>query len=155
MSKESLLIIDMDEVNLRDKKPADQKQKLAVQQSIISYFRQEENPIIYTVTGGTYNEDTIPQQISPTPGDIVLAKWKLDAFQDTNLHQLLNTRDLHIVGCSTDYCVRETVHTASNLGYKVVIYKNAVLSYKSSTVAQLKQFIAWSRDPNIKLRNWK
>ena len=63
---------------------------------------------------------------------ISLDKTRYSSFKGTNLHQLLQERNIHdiaLVGVCTDICVLHTAVDAYNLGYKLSIYKNGVASF--------------------------
>lgn len=59
-------------------------------------------------------------------------KRRYSAFSGTNLDQHLRERDittLHLTGVCTDICVLHTAVDAYNLGFELVIYKDAVASF--------------------------
>lgn len=59
-------------------------------------------------------------------------KRHYSAFSGTDLDIRLRERgitELHLVGVCTDICVLHTAVDAYNLGYKIVIHKNAVASF--------------------------
>lgn len=66
-----------------------------------------------------------------TPPAFVLDKTRYSAFAETGLHGLLERRGvdtLAITGSETDVCVLATVLDAVDLGYRVVLVRDAVCS---------------------------
>ncbi|MFC7319521.1 cysteine hydrolase family protein [Halobacillus campisalis] len=62
-------------------------------------------------------------------------KTRYSAFCGTDLDVKLRERgitELHLVGVCTDICVLHTAVDAYNLGYKIVISKNAVASFNQT-----------------------
>jgi nicotinamidase/pyrazinamidase len=50
-------------------------------------------------------------------------------FEDTNLEQLLREHGVdtvHVAGLATDYCVRATARAAKELGFDVVLHRDAI-----------------------------
>lgn len=63
---------------------------------------------------------------------ISLDKTRYSSFVGTNLHQLLqerNIRQIAIVGVCTDICVLHTAISGYNLGYELTIFKDGVASF--------------------------
>ena len=63
---------------------------------------------------------------------ISLDKTRYSSFVGTNLHQLLQEREVKeiaIVGVCTDICVLHTAISGYNLGYALTIYKQGVASF--------------------------
>lgn len=59
-------------------------------------------------------------------------KTRYSAFAGTNLHLLLqerNIHEIHLVGVCTDICILHTAVDAYNLSYKTVIYRDGVASF--------------------------
>ncbi|WP_342525549.1 isochorismatase family cysteine hydrolase [Chryseomicrobium sp. FSL W7-1435] len=59
-------------------------------------------------------------------------KRRYSSFAGTNLDQYLRERHVttvHIVGVCTDICVLHTAVDAYNLGYQIIIHKDAVASF--------------------------
>lgn len=68
---------------------------------------------------------------SLTPPATVIDKTRYSAFADSELHSHLQQRDadgLIITGAETDVCVLATVLNAVDLGYRVILVRNAVCS---------------------------
>ena len=65
---------------------------------------------------------------------ISLDKTRYSSFVGTNLHQLLqerNIRHIGIVGVCTDICVLHTAVSGYNLGYDLTIFKDGVASFNA------------------------
>lgn len=66
---------------------------------------------------------------------LYMDKTRYSAFAGTDLDIKLRERgitELHLVGVCTDICVLHTAVDAYNLGYRMVIYKDAVASFNQS-----------------------
>ncbi|KHE72533.1 cysteine hydrolase family protein [Halobacillus sp. BBL2006] len=62
-------------------------------------------------------------------------KTRYSAFAGTDLDMKLrerNIREVHLIGVCTDICVLHTAIDAYNLGYKIVVYKEAVASFNQT-----------------------
>ncbi|WP_431802818.1 cysteine hydrolase family protein [Halobacillus andaensis] len=62
-------------------------------------------------------------------------KTRYSAFAGTRLDLKLRERgitELHLIGVCTDICVLHTAVEAYNLGYKLVVHKNAVASFNQT-----------------------
>lgn len=72
-------------------------------------------------------------QTSQTPSTLFkFDKTRYSAFANTHLDGVLKSRKvttLHLVGVCTDICILHTAVDAYNLGYNVVIHKDAVASF--------------------------
>ncbi|MFS4092715.1 cysteine hydrolase family protein [Streptomyces sp. AF1A] len=68
---------------------------------------------------------------APRPGDHVVTKHGLDAFEDTELHDVLRRAEVTevvVAGLSTAHGVASTAATAVRLGYGVVVVSDATAS---------------------------
>lgn len=71
----------------------------------------------------------------PMSQRISLAKHRYSAFYSTALDMKLKERkvsEVHLVGACTDICVLHTAIDAYNLGYEIVVHKDAVASFNQS-----------------------
>ncbi|MFJ3644493.1 cysteine hydrolase family protein [Streptomyces murinus] len=69
--------------------------------------------------------------LAPRPGDHVVTKHGLDAFEDTDLHDHLRQRGVTkivLAGLTTAHGVASTAATALRLGYEVVVVSDATAS---------------------------
>lgn len=75
------------------------------------------------------------QSIKEQDNVYYMPKTRYSAFAGTDLHQKLSEREIkevHILGICTDICVLHTAVDAYNLGYQIVIYKDAVASFNQA-----------------------
>ena len=75
--------------------------------------------------------DLMPELQALAPPAFVLDKTRYSAFAETGLHGLLERRGvdtLAITGSETDVCVLSTVLDAVDLGYRVILVRDAVCS---------------------------
>lgn len=73
--------------------------------------------------GGQIHDD-----FQPLPGEPVIRKPFFSAFAGTNLHEVLRSRDvsqLVLTGVTTDFVVDSTSWSASDLGYDVIVPRDA------------------------------
>ena len=131
----------------------------AIEQKIVSLcetFVKNEQVVVFPVDlhyrNDRYHPETAlfpPHNIEETPGrDLYgslhdfyeqnkthiyyMDKRRYSSFAGTNLDQYLRERmitTVHIVGVCTDICVLHTAVDAYNLGYDIVIHKEAVASF--------------------------
>ena len=79
-----------------------------------------------------YGETKIAMDKVPSEKSLYIAKHRFSAFAGTSLNLKLKERnidELHLVGVCTDICVLHCAIDAYNLGYKIVVYKDAVASF--------------------------
>jgi nicotinamidase-related amidase len=79
--------------------------------------REPSHPLNETTSGWALHENVDAQ-----PGDLRVSKVWSDSFQDTGLHDLLQTRAINrvvLVGAQTEFCVDATARRAASLGYDV------------------------------------
>jgi nicotinamidase-related amidase len=75
--------------------------------------------------------DLVPPLARLVPPAVVINKMRYSAFQDSDLQSHLETRGadgLAITGSETDVCVLATVIAAVDLGYRVILVRDAVCS---------------------------
>ena len=73
--------------------------------------------------GGQIHEDFVPAE-----GEPVIRKPFFSAFSGTNLHEVLRSRDISqliLTGVTTDFVVDSTSWSASDLGYDVIVPRDA------------------------------
>ena len=137
MDKTALLVIDMQVCNFEDSAPVYLSgDLLAKVEKLIIKARTSGVPVIYIQhcgPKGAIDEIGTPgweihPAIAPAEGDVVIHKCHPDAFQDTDLHTILESRDignLVITGIQTEYCVDTTCRRAYSLGYHVTLVRDA------------------------------
>lgn len=70
----------------------------------------------------------IVAQVAPLAGETIVRKSYRDAFEDTDLEQVLSrlkVGSLLVTGAQTDMCVRSTLHGALTRGYDVTLVSDA------------------------------
>lgn len=75
--------------------------------------------------------DLVPALQRHAPPAIVIDKFVYSAFADGSLHRLLRRRRVDTIvisGSEIDVCVLSSVYAAMDLGYRIVIAKDAVIS---------------------------
>ncbi len=83
---------------------------------------------------GTEGAEVI-DEIKPKAGDFVLEKRRYSGFFETGLDLLLRelgVTDLILVGVTTDICVKHTAADAFYRGYKIIVPRDCVASFKES-----------------------
>ncbi|GGF20630.1 putative isochorismatase family protein PncA [Halobacillus andaensis] len=84
---------------------------------------------LYGELANVYNEHQLK------PNIFYMDKTRYSAFSGTKLDIKLRERgitELHLVGVCTDICVLHTAVEAYNLGYQIVVHKNAVASFNQT-----------------------
>ena len=93
---------------------------------------------------GEPGADFVPQ-LTPQPGDVVIAKPGKGAFYATPLTEALTTRHIsHLIfgGVTTEVCVQTTMREANDRGYECLLIEEATGSYfpefKEQTLAMVR-----------------
>jgi aminoglycoside 6'-N-acetyltransferase len=76
--------------------------------------------------------------LAPRADEVVIQKDTPDAFYETNLHAVLDARDVrHLVltGFATDYCIDTTCRQAWSRGYRVTLVKGGHSTLPSPVLA--------------------
>lgn len=71
-------------------------------------------------------------ELSPTPGDLVVDKYGYGAFHRTRLHDILVAHAVDtvvVVGTVTQICVDETVRGAFEIGLRAILVEDGVSSF--------------------------
>jgi len=144
MPKIALLIIDAQNEMFDQSNPVYQSGKLLENlQSLIKKARSANVPVIYMqhndpgLVKGT-NFWQIHQSLTPEEGDFVVQKWAPDSFQETELLELLKNKgiqNLVIAGNQTEHCIDATTRSAGNLGFDVILAKDAHGTWDSEAMS--------------------
>lgn len=150
-NKTALLVIDA-QVNMSD--PAypchDARGVIGKLRTLVDKARAAEVPVIYIQNNGPEGEVDYPHtpgweidpEVAPAPGDTVIEKTTPDSFHETSLGAELaahGIKNLVIAGFQTDWCVQATTRQAVNLGYNVILVKDAhsTLDGKTQTAPEI------------------
>ncbi len=66
--------------------------------------------------------------VAPEENEVVFIKHYPNAFRETGLHEYLHTMGitkLHVTGAMTNMCVDSTIRAGYDLGYKIVLHRDA------------------------------
>lgn len=131
----ALIVIDMQQALLQDAP----WQIDAVKENILQLrraFREKGLPVIYVrhddgpetaLAKGSAGWEIMPE-LAPDKGEKVFDKQYNSAFRGTGLHdylRALGVDTLVLCGMQTEYCVDATCKVAFELGYQVIIPRNA------------------------------
>jgi nicotinamidase-related amidase len=147
----ALLIIDVQAGNFDAAHPVHEGDDLLNHiGALMTRARAAGAPIVYLQHCGAEGDPDEPgtpgwavhPAITPAEGDALVYKRHPDAFQETNLHEVLKTRgvkSLVITGIQTEYCVDTTCRRAFSLGYRVTLVADGHSTWDSGdlTAAQI------------------
>ncbi|MBV7433430.1 cysteine hydrolase [Cardiobacteriaceae bacterium TAE3-ERU3] len=94
-------------------------------------FIGEQGPKGRILVRGEQGHDIIPE-LYPQDGEPVIDKPGKGAFYQTDLHAILQNRDIKtliICGVTTEVCVNTTAREANDRGYECIIPEDCVASY--------------------------
>jgi len=133
---QALLVIDL-QIGVVDGTPIQHSSQLleavngllskARESGVDVIYIQHDGPKGHRVEVGTSGWPIHPA-IAPGPGELVVRKRSSDSFFETDLHQVLQERDIQaitICGAMTEYCVDTTCRRAVSLGYDVTLASDA------------------------------
>lgn len=130
-TKKALLVIDAQNVILRDCYQRDQK--VAKIAEAITKAREVMLPVVWIqhsdqdIIEGSQDWQIVPE-LSPNSSEKVLGKHYRSSFVDTKLHQELQdlgVGHIFVCGAESNNCVRHTIHSALDLGYDVTLLQDA------------------------------
>jgi nicotinamidase-related amidase len=162
MKRIALLVIDAQRCNFEEPasvyKGDDFLSKIC---TLIVQARVVEVPIIYIQhcgLEGAVDEPGTPgweihPLISPIESDVILQKHHPDAFQDTTLQSVLESKSIErliIAGIQTEYCIDTTCRRAYSLYYDVILARDAHSTWDSD-ILTAQQIITHH---NTVLGNW-
>ena len=137
MSDVTLLVIDVQMFGFGEDSPVYAGESLIARISdLIARAREVGVPVIYVQHCGAEGEIGEPGSpaweihpaIAPAEGEPVVQKRHPDAFQETVLRELLESRGIErlvLAGMQTEYCVDTTCRRAYSLGYDVTLVSDA------------------------------
>jgi nicotinamidase-related amidase len=132
-----LLVVDVQQ-GLVDALPAERRTSfVATLADLIARARSRGTKLVYVRHG----DEGLPEQtpawqiadaIKPRDGEPIVDKHKSDAFEDTDLADVLSARDLdHLIVCGmqSDYCVNATALGGTRRDYRVTVISDAHATY--------------------------
>jgi nicotinamidase-related amidase len=156
MTKEQhVIIIDMQQKFLTDKKPEDVANKTHVIYDILTQCEKLHIPVTYAMCP---EDDFGPiiDEIKPYDLSHIVVKTESDAFSSSEFRNRIRfARTLYFAGCNLDVCVKLTVESAIRRGYKAVLFKDALLAQDSSRDLACKTYFGLFFNPSITITNYK
>jgi nicotinamidase-related amidase len=126
-----LLIIDVQRALLEELPAARRAELLGTLVPLLDRARSEGLPIVYVRHDGSPHELIpgtpdweIASEIAPRAGEAIVDKRFADAFEQTNLPEVLAALDadhLIVAGMQTDVCVTGTIGGAAARGYRLTL----------------------------------
>ncbi|MEM7550925.1 MAG: isochorismatase family protein [Bacteroidota bacterium] len=136
-SSKALLIIDMQKGSFTAKTPRfDAKGTVFRINELSSTFRALKLPVIFIQHDGTGNGEfeknapdweNLDEPITKSE-DVLIDKYANDSFYRSALESKLiemDTRELFVTGCATDFCVESTIQSAITKDFKVTVVSDA------------------------------
>lgn len=132
-SEKVLLIIDMQKGLFTAKTPRfDTEGVVARINKLAKLFREMNYQVIFIRHDGSgtgeFEKNTeeweLLDELQTNPADILIDKYANDAFYKSELQSVLNelqTSELYVTGCATDFCVESTIQSALTKDYHVVV----------------------------------
>jgi nicotinamidase-related amidase len=142
----ALLIVDMQVGNFLEPNPVYKGDELLNKvDSLIKIARSAEIPVIYVQNlGGKGDPDEygtrgyeIHPSIKPESSDYVVQKKGPDAFHETSLREILDSKGVEkliVSGIQTEFCVDTTCRRAFTLGYNVILVGDAHSTWDSNVL---------------------
>jgi len=143
MSKHALVVIDIQNDYFPDGKwPLYQiEQAAANARQVLNWFRQQALSVVHVyhefetteapffVPGSKGAE--IHPDMAPVDGEHTVLKHKVNAFLNTELHELLQQQqveEITLIGAMSHMCIDGAARAAADLGYKVNVVQDACAS---------------------------
>lgn len=146
----ALLVIDVQQGLFQKSTPIYRAEELL--QNIATLIERAHNagvPVIYIqhsdtkiLVMGSPNWQLHPR-LQPLAIDYIIHKLHGNAFEDTNLQEVLQSQNISglvVTGLVTHGCVRATCLGARQLGYPVVLVKDAHSSYSKQAAALIEEW---------------
>lgn len=109
--------------------------------AVLSQFRNKQALVAHVIhqtpdEGSVLHQDSpfypVLSDFAPTPDEHVFIKRTSSAFASTDLKQYLDEKGISevvVIGAVAGFCVNSTVRHGSDLGLKMTVVKDAVLSF--------------------------
>ncbi|MEE4377186.1 MAG: cysteine hydrolase family protein [Candidatus Competibacteraceae bacterium] len=140
MSNTALVLVDIQNDYFDDGRwPVDKMLEVSANASrLLNFARRKGHSIIHVrheipsddapfFRPGTHGAEIHPS-VTPHEGELVILKHRPNSFQETSLHQDLETKritDIVICGAMSQMCIDSTARAATDLGYAVTVVEDA------------------------------
>jgi nicotinamidase-related amidase len=160
-SKSAVLVIDVQQGLFERSAPIFQAEKMLQNINYLAEKAHRERvPVVYiqhssdkTLKKGT-RQWQFHDQIRPQEGDPHIHKHHGNAFQETNLYQKLqdlNVTRIIVTGLVTQGCVRATCLGGLELGFQVVLARDAHSNYSKTAAAMITKWHSKLADAGVEL----
>ena len=138
MTKQALLIIDLQKVSYRGESAIQMDAAVEYIQAALPLFRAKKLPIVWiqqmeeedgTVPGTEPFELIAP--LEPVESDYHIVKTYSNSFNKTDLHDILQREGVDTViisGYCAEYCVTATLFGAEDRDYTAILYRGGIAS---------------------------
>jgi len=135
-NRKALLVIDMQKGSFTPETPRfNTKETVNRINELTQLFREHRFPVLFIQHDGTQanefisntNEWELLDELVIESNDIFINKYANDVFYSSQLQSKLielDTNELYITGCATDFCIEATVQSALTKDYNIVVVKN-------------------------------
>jgi nicotinamidase-related amidase len=136
---QALVVVDVQNDVVGELPPQRRSEFLGAIASIVERARSQGTPLIYIRHQDEYLAEGSPgwqivPEVAPHDGDSIVEKRHADAFEETNLDEVLRARGidrLTICGMQSDFCVDGTTRGALRHDYRVTLVADAHATYPS------------------------
>lgn len=140
--KTVLLVVDVQNLLVWEK-PYREKELIGNIQTLIKAAREHNVEVIYVrhddgpdtdLTAGKEGWE-IYKEIMPQQGEKIVEKFYNSAFHKTDLDAYLKDKSVEnmiLVGMQTEFCIDATLRSAFDLGYKVIVPRDANTTYDNT-----------------------
>ncbi|MDO9709463.1 isochorismatase family protein [Paracraurococcus lichenis] len=115
----------------------------------LKFMRMNEAYAGKLITHGTWDHAIVPE-LTPEPGDVVVAKSRYSGFAGTGLEQVLQARRIRtlvVIGVATNVCVESTIRDAYHREFFPVMVSDATMAAgpgaQAATEFNVQAFFGW------------
>lgn len=131
--RKALLIIDMQKGSFTPKTPRYDTEGVVMRiNELAKLFRNLELPVVYIQHDGKgtgeFERNTLDWELLDSlivePSDILIDKYANDVFYNSKLQSKLSeleSSELYMAGCATDFCIESTVQSAIAKDYNITV----------------------------------
>jgi nicotinamidase-related amidase len=155
MSKEHLVVSDMQTKFINEDSVFDLELKKNILKKIILDFRARHIPITYTFFWPEIKFGPIIPDLQPMDYSEIVSKENTSAFSSFGFIQRINDANLlYITGCNLHACIKLTVEDAVKKGLDVVVFDNATFASKYYPRQNRDTRIKFFFMPRVKVRKY-